>query len=326
MFLTLIAKPYLWVFEMKWLITGGAGYIGAHVEREFLLHGDQVSVLDSMLLGKAERISTDVEFFQGDISNSDFVSQVMKVGKFDGVVNLAGLKSVDESRLIPDEYHRVNCEAVALLLEVAVKNNVNYFLQSSTAAVYGNGRNGLAKEGDEIDPISPYGRSKFEAEKVLNNYIKGGQIRGASLRYFNVAGSREKLLRDSSTANLIPKAIQAVAKGVPPVIFGDDYETPDGTCIRDYVHVEDVARGHHLAIAALRNRQIALAINIGTGTGYSVRQVLNTVLEVSKSQMQPVVKGRRAGDPAKLIADVELAKTEIGFVSQMDLKDMVSTS
>jgi len=311
---------------MKWLVTGGAGFIGAHVVREFLFHGDQVSVLDSMLLGKAERISTDVEFLHGDISNSDFVSQVMEVGKFDGVVNLAGLKSVDESRLIPSEYYRVNYEAVGVLLEAAVKNNINYFLQSSTAAVYGNGRNGLAKEGDEIDPISPYGSSKFEAEKVLNKFIEGGQIRGASLRYFNVAGSREKLLRDSSTANLIPKAIKAVENGIPPIIFGDDYETPDGTCIRDYVHVEDVARGHYLAVAALKNRQTALAINIGTGVGYSVREVLETVLEVNHSQLRPVVKGRRAGDPAKLIADVNLAKTEIGFVSQMNLKDMVSTS
>ena len=311
---------------MKWLITGGAGYIGSHVVDEFMNHGEEVVVLDSLVLGKKDRIQSGIVLAVGDIGDSDFVSGLINKHRIKGVINLAALKSVDESERFPEKYEKVNHQSVETLLQASVSNGVEVFLQSSTAAVYGNGNNGYASEDDPLSPISPYGSTKFSAESVLNKSVMAGLIRGTSLRYFNVAGSQSKKLKDTSTANLIPKVLRAIADGVPPIIYGNDYPTPDGTCIRDYVHVQDVARAHLLAASALQKRQIAPAINIGTGEGYSVIQMMNAILTEHNSRIVPCVEPRRQGDPAMLVAKIELAKTEIGFTSEKTLEDMVSTS
>jgi UDP-glucose 4-epimerase len=161
---------------------------------------------------------------------------------------------------------------------------------------------------------------------AVNDAIDSSDMRGTSLRYFNVAGAARPELKDNSTANLIPMVLESISQGIPPKIFGNDYSTKDGTCIRDYVHVEDIARAHVLAAQILQNKQIALALNIGTGTGYSVLEMMDEILRQTGSDLKPEVMPRRAGDPAVLVADVELAAKEIGFKSKKTLEEMIATS
>jgi UDP-glucose 4-epimerase len=211
-------------------------------------------------------------------------------------------------------------------MKLAEKNGVRIFLQSSTAAVYGDSKDGFVSESNRLEPISPYGESKAQAEEFLNALIKSERINGASLRYFNVVGSLKESLKDTSKSNLFPKVIQALELGEPPIIFGDDYPTKDGTCIRDYVHVEDIARAHIMAGTKLSESQTSFAINLGTGTGFSVREIMNEIIRQKDSSLLPIISDRRIGDPAILVAKVGLAENELGFVTKKSLQDMVSSS
>lgn len=313
-------------FEMKWLITGGTGFIGSHVALTFIEAGHNVLVLDQSDAKTHLKIQEICPSIIGNICDTSTYIERIRRANIEGIINLAALKSVEESKKFPKLYDEVNHQGTMRLLEAAENLGIKYFIQSSTAAVYGNNPKGNVSETDVLEPISLYGESKIEAERALNSFIDRGVLRGTSLRYFNVAGSSQRSLKDTSQDNLIPKVLLAISRNEAPIIFGDDYPTKDGTCIRDYVHVEDVARAHLLAAEKLVGNQIAKAINIGTGTGYSVKEMIDAFLRNNGSALVPIIEKRREGDPASLTANVDLAKTEINFSASKTLQDMVSSS
>ncbi len=311
---------------MTWLITGGAGYIGSHVVDHFFNLKESIIVLDNLLSGSKLNIEGKCNFIEGDISDKTILQEIFKNHKIEGVINLAALKSVSESALIPDEYKRINSIAAGTLIDESVKNGVGIFVQSSTAAVYGNLDSGVAREDSKLTPISVYGKTKVEAEIALSHQIEQGKIKGVSLRYFNVVGAQNEFFKDNSKANLFPIVMEAIRHNQAPQIFGADYPTPDGTCIRDYVHVQDIARAHYLAADALRTRQTPLNINVGAGHGYSVREVMTKILSHQGSTLSPVVLPRRQGDPVQLVADVQLAEKALGFRAEFGLEAMVEST
>lgn len=311
---------------MTWLITGGAGYIGGHLVETMLDSGYEVVVFDNFSSGIRERVPKAVPVVAGDIRDEEIISNTLVTFKVTGIINLAALKSVGESHLIPEEYEAVNHLGVRSLLRCAVKGGITTFIQSSTAAVYGHTQNGVATEESALTPISPYGVTKLAAEEEVSRFISSGHGQAVSLRYFNVVGSRSKRLKDLGLTNLFPLILKNISENVSPTIFGDDYPTFDGTCVRDYVHVEDIARAHVLTVKALESRQVSRQLNIGTGLGYSVKEVISELLLANKSNLVPNVAARREGDPAILIADAQLAEAEIGFRALKNLREMVETT
>jgi UDP-glucose 4-epimerase len=309
-----------------WLVTGGAGYIGSHVVEAMSRASMEVVVIDNLRTGMRNRVDRDIPFVEADICSATDIEKLLTNYDIQGVINLAALKSVNESRLIPEEYKRVNHQGVVNLLSSSVKFNVKNFIQSSSAAVYGNSESSFVDESAHLRPISPYGISKVEAEDEVNKFARSGHGRGISLRYFNVLGSAHASLRDNSKANIVPMVVNDLEGGVQPQIFGDDYPTKDGTCIRDYVHVCDIAQAHVLAAQALESAALPPALNIGTGKGYSVREVMDEIIMQVKSPLRPKVVGRREGDPAELVAKVDLARDALGFSARMSLGEMISSA
>jgi len=311
---------------MSWLITGGAGYIGSHVVDLFLFSGESVVVIDNLRRGQVDRLPQGVQFFHGDITNESDLETLFSSVKIKGIINLAGLKSVEESSRIPEEYFRVNSTGVKVLLTKASEHGVKFFIQSSTAAVYGNLESGVAHEQLSPKPISVYGESKLQAEKYLEIQISNGSIRGTSLRYFNVVGAKNSQLRDSSTENLFPIVAGAIKNKIPMNIFGTDYKTRDGSCVRDYIHVLDLAYAHLLAARQIENREIPTQLNIGTGHGYTVLEIIEAFQVSRKCRIEVLNLPRRAGDPATLTADIALAVRELGFRPEYGLSQMVEST
>lgn len=311
---------------MTWLVTGGAGYIGAHVIREMISINVDVVILDDLSSGVESNIPEGIKFVEGSIANPDLVLSTLKKYEISGIINLAALKSVAESENNPEKYELVNHVGAKTLIEQAQVFGVQFFIQSSTAAVYGNSSTGIVSEDDHLAPLSQYGRTKTSAEKELNRAIDSKKLLGVSLRYFNVLGSTESDLRDRSTANIVPMVLDSLSRKKPPKIFGADYPTKDGTCIRDYVHVADIARAHAAVVTKLKTNQLSRAINIGTGIGYSVREIMTEILNQTRSSLEPEVSARRLGDPATLVAKVDLAKKELDFTAQKTLEEMIASS
>jgi UDP-glucose 4-epimerase len=311
---------------MTWLVTGSSGYIGQHVVEQFLSNGLNVIGLDTKKFPINSPLNNKVKVYLGDICNQLFVSEVLKKESIVGIINLAALKSVDESLAKPELYEQVNFKGVQTLLAESIKSGVQYFIQSSTAAVYGSSQDGFVDEKSEAHPISPYGATKLKAENALSAEISRGAIRGTSLRYFNVIGSSRPEMRDTSKANIVPMVLGAIDVGQNPRIFGADYETPDGTCVRDYVHVVDIAKAHLLAAERVQTHDLPPAINIGSGRGYSVREIMNEILAQKGSTLIPEVHPRRPGDPSFLVARVDLADQVLGFRAELSLSEMVSSA
>jgi len=311
---------------MTWLITGGAGYIGGHLVKTMIESGYEVVAFDNFSSGIRERLSKAIPIVVGDIRDEETIEDALKNFKVSGIINLAALKSVSESQVIPEKYESVNHLGVKILLRCAVKLGVTRFIQSSSAAVYGHSQYGVVNEESELHPISPYGVTKLAAEQEVSKFIGKGHGQAVSLRYFNVVGSRNKSLKDLGVTNLFPLILKNISEKISPTIFGNDYPTFDGTCVRDYVHVEDIARAHVLTVKSLESRQVSPQINIGTGLGYSVKEVITELLLANKSDLEPRMVARRKGDPAILIADPQLAATEIGFRAQKTLREMVETT
>ena len=310
-----------------WLLTGGAGYIGAHVADEFLASDKDVVIYDSLYQGLESRIeylrkkyNKEIPLIVADIRDTDTFTKTLEQYKPYGIVHTAALKAVGESMEKPDEYFEVNFHATTKMLEIIASHNIHHFIFSSTAAVYGApDHSNPIKEDDEKNPISPYGASKLAAEAEVNKFLALPGNHGTSLRFFNVVGTAAPELLDNSVENLVPIVINKLKAGQPPVIYGTDYPTPDGTCIRDYVDVRDIARAH--LAAADSTATLPLAMNVGTGRGGSVREVIKLVCAAAgKPEVVAEEKDRRAGDPAFLCADVSLIKNAIGFTSKYSLE------
>jgi UDP-glucose 4-epimerase len=314
----------------KWLITGGAGYIGTHIADLFIEDGKGVVLLDSLYQGLSSRVdylrkkhNTDIPLEVVDIRDYTAIENILKENNFAGIVHTEALKAVGESVEKPDEYKEVNFTATTELLKLAQKHGVKKFLFSSTAAVYGSPDTmEPCKENGPLAPISPYGSTKLDAESKVTEFINTPGNSGTSLRFFNVVGTASRELLDNSVENLVPIVLGKLNKGEAPVIFGTDYPTTDGTCVRDYVDVRDIAQAH--LVAANATGAIPPIINVGTGRGASVREIINLVLEaVNKSDTAVIETPRRAGDPAFLCANVDLATTEIGFKSKYGIEESI---
>jgi len=313
-----------------WLITGGAGYIGTHIADLFIADGKDVVLLDSLYQGLEPRVAylrkkhgQEIPLHVIDVRDYTAVENILKSQPFTGIVHTAALKAVGESVEKPDEYKNVNFTATAELLKLAQKHGVKKFLFSSTAAVYGSPDTmEPCKENGPLAPISPYGSTKLDAESKVTEFINTAGNSGTSLRFFNVVGTASHELLDNSVENLVPIVLGKLNKGEAPVIFGTDYPTTDGTCVRDYVDVRDIAQAH--LVAANATGAIPPIINVGTGRGASVREIINLVLDaVNKSDTAVIEAPRRAGDPAFLCANVDLAATELRFKSKYSLEESI---
>lgn len=312
------------------MITGGAGYVGSHITDLFLSDSKQVIVYDSLATGLNSRLKylekkhdCRIPLIKADIRDYKKFEETIDRFGITGVIHTAALKAVGESFHKKQEYLDVNFHATSEILRLITKKEVKKFIFSSTAAVYGNPENpNPCKESDFTNPISPYGQSKLFAEERVSTFLGDSENFGASLRFFNVVGTASKHLIDNSVENLVPIVLKALENGKAPIIFGSDYPTLDGTCIRDYVDVRDIAKAH-LAIANSSNK-IPKIMNIGTGLGVSVNQIIQLILALgSKSEVTPVIGPRRIGDPAILYADVKLADLTLGFKSGTSIEDSI---
>jgi UDP-glucose 4-epimerase len=313
--------------NQRWLIIGGSGYIGAHVADEFLASGKEVVIYDSLYKGLESRINylrgkhmKEIPLIVADILDIEVLNEVFDKYDICGIVHCAGLKAVAESMEKPDEYMEINYIGTKGILKVASERGVKNFIFSSTAAVYGAPEHFNAiREFDEKAPISPYGLSKLLAEGEVEKFLSVNGNHGTSLRFFNVVGKSAVELEDNSVDNLVPIVINKFNAGQAPVVFGTDYPTPDGSCIRDYVDVRDIAKAH--LMCADSDVQLPLAMNVGTGVGASVYEVINSVHKsMGLSTMLEVIESsRRDGDPAYLCADVSLIESSIGFKAEYSL-------
>lgn len=313
---------------MTVIVTGGAGYIGSHVVKQLRERGEEVVIVDDLSLGLASRVpgQTIHEFdLSQDSSVPTFRELVISSGA-DSIIHFAAKKSAPESVTRPEYYFRQNVGTLLNVIAAIQDTPVSRFVFSSSAAVYGDAK-GQVTEDAPTFPLNPYGDSKLMGEQILNRECALGKLKVANLRYFNVVGSGSRELADNSVFNLIPLVFGKIRNGLPPQIFGDDYETPDGSCLRDYIHVVDLATAHIAALDYLdQTSQSSSVFNIGTGSGYSVKQVIDVVKVVTGFEGDAEILPRRAGDPAQIVADVSRAKQELGWTSQLTLEDMVRSA
>ncbi|WP_031074380.1 UDP-glucose 4-epimerase GalE [Streptomyces sp. NRRL S-118] len=313
---------------MTWLITGGAGYIGAHVAHAMAEAGERVVVLDEMSSGVPGRLPAAIPVVRGSIADRELVDRTLAEHAVTGVVHLAAKKQVGESVERPLHYYRENVHGLTLLLEAVVAAGVKRFLFSSSAAVYGVPDAELIGETAPTAPINPYGETKLAGEWLVRAAGRAHGMATSCLRYFNVAGAARPELADTGVFNIIPMFFDRITRGEAPRIFGADYPTPDGTCIRDYIHVADVADAH-LAVARRLAGQDGpgdLTVNIGRGEGVSVRELAALVAEVTGATAEPVVEARRPGDAAKAVASVERITEELGWTASYGVREMVESA
>ena len=312
---------------MAWLVTGGAGYIGAHVVRAFREQGIDVVVVDDLSSGHAEFVPSEVPFYRGTILDAELLARIFAENPVSGVVHVAGFKYAGVSVQRPLHTYEQNVTATAVLLGAMQEAGVDAIVFSSSAAVYGTPDVDIVTETTPKSPESPYGESKLIGEWLLRDQGVATGLRHTSLRYFNVVGSGEPGLRDTSPHNLFPLVFDALVEGRTPRINGDDYPTPDGTCVRDYIHVADLATSHVAAAKRLdAGEPIEPVYNLGSGDGVSVGQIMSTVGEVTGIHFTPEVGPRRVGDPARIVASGELAARDLDWTMRHTLDDMVRSA
>ena len=311
---------------MTWLVTGGAGYIGAHVVRALVQDRFDVVVLDDLSTGDRSRVDPAAVLVEGSVLDRGLVRRVLREHAVTGVVHIAAKKQVGASMADPLLYYRENVEGLIALLESCRAKGVDKVVFSSSAATYGLPDVDLVDEDVPGVPISPYGESKLIGEWLLRDCERAYGLRAVSLRYFNVAGSATPELGDVGVTNLVPMVFERLEACERPRVFGGDYPTPDGTCVRDYVHVADVADAHLAAARALENGAAGATYNIGRGEGSSVLDVLRVVGEVTGRDTTPDVLARRPGDPARIVAAVDRIRDGLGFCAQHDLTSMVRSA
>ena len=314
---------------MTWLITGGAGYIGSHVVAAARAAGISVVVIDDLSAGFADRVPTEVPFIHADIADRVAVSAAVEKYGITGVVHLAAKKQVGESVEQPLMYWDWNIGKMISFLDVLTSLGVRQVVYSSSAAVYGNPADGSTAltEATECVPLSPYGATKLAGEILIDSLVSSGLMSGISLRYFNVAGAGDPVLADRMAFNLIPIALTQMEQKQSITVFGTDYDTPDGTCIRDYVHVEDLADAHVSAMQQLAAGGAGhLVLNIGTGHGASVLDIVHALEKCAGMDVQWHDAGRRAGDPTSVVASPAKAVEVLGWRSRRSLEDIVSSA
>ncbi|MFG2574819.1 UDP-glucose 4-epimerase GalE [Streptomyces sp. NPDC048481] len=313
---------------MTWLITGGAGYIGAHTARSMTGAGERVVVVDDLSTGSAVRLGADVTLVRGSALDTGLIERVLAEHSVTGVVHLAAHKQVGESVARPTRYYRDNVGGLAALLEVVAAAGVRRFLFSSSAAVYGNPDVDLITEDTPCAPVNPYGETKLAGEWLVRAAGQAHGIATTCLRYFNVAGAMAPELADTGVFNIVPMVFDRLTRDEAPRIFGADYDTPDGTCVRDYIHVADLAEAHLAAARRLCAPDAAgdLTVNIGRGEGVSVRELVTLIGEVTGDDRPAVVEGRRPGDAPRAVASAELAARELGWKARRGMREMVDSA
>jgi UDP-glucose 4-epimerase len=312
---------------MNLLLTGGAGYIGAHVAALAEREGHSVTIVDDLSTGVAERAASPlVEINLASQDAVEKLSRLMRETKFDAVIHLAARKQVGQSVEIPEQYFLDNVGGLANLLLAMRQEDVKKLVFSSSAATYGMPTLDLVDEDYPGVPINPYGQTKLIGEWMVKNAANWG-LKGVNLRYFNVAGSESKKLADTAELNLIPIAIAQLKRGEQPIVFGTDYPTPDGSCIRDYVHVEDLAKAHLMAVDYMTTPDQEYAtFNVGTGQGASVLQVLEELRKASGIKFEELLADRRPGDPPRLVANTDRIERVFGFKASFGLQEIVKSA
>lgn len=316
---------------MAILVLGGAGYIGSHTALELVKAGNEVVIADNLVTGYRKAIPEGAKFYEGDLRDSDFLDNLFHQEKIDAVIHFAAYSLVGESVTNPLKYYDNNLYGTKVLLEAMVKNNVGKIVFSSTAATYGEPENIPILESDRTCPTNPYGETKLAIEKMFKWTAEAHGLRYVSLRYFNACGADESGTigeAHNPESHLIPLILQVPnGKRETISIYGTDYDTPDGTCIRDYIHVTDLAQAHILAVQYLNNGGESDIFNLGNGVGYSVREVIETARKVTGHPIPATETSRRAGDPARLVASSEKAKKILGWKPVHDsLEEIISSA
>ncbi|MGW2647931.1 UDP-glucose 4-epimerase GalE [Streptomyces sp. NPDC001393] len=313
---------------MTWLITGGAGYIGAHVARAMAGAGERVVALDDLSAAVPARLPADVPLVQGSTLDGELLKRVFAEYDVTGVVHLAARKQVAESVAEPTRYYRENVGGLATLLDAVAGAGIRRLVFSSSAAVYGNPDVDLITEDTPCAPVSPYGETKLAGEWLVRAAGKAHGISTVCLRYFNVAGAAAPELADTGVFNIVPMVFDRLTRDEAPRIFGDDYPTPDGTCIRDYIHVADLAEAHLAAAHRLAGGAASgdLTLNIGRGEGVSVRELITVIGEVSGDRREPLVEPRRPGDAPRAVASAERAAEQLGWRAGRGVREMVESA
>ena len=315
---------------MTVLVTGGAGYIGSHMVHALLDRGEKVVVLDNLSTGSRALVAEGAEFVQGDVGDLPRVGQLLSSGNVDAVIHFAGSIVVPESVQNPLAYYANNTVASRNLIAACVTAGVKRFVFSSTAAVYGSPEHNPVAESAPKEPINPYGRSKLMTEWMLEDTARAHDFAYVALRYFNACGADP----DGETGechepetHLIPLALDAASGKGELTVFGEDYPTPDGTCVRDYINVTDLAEAHVAALRSVLDGGASMALNLGTGHGISNREVLDAIGRVTGNPVPHTVGERRPGDPAELVADPSLAEKTLGWKARSsDIDTIVETA
>jgi UDP-glucose 4-epimerase len=312
---------------MTWLVTGGAGYIGAHVVRALLDADMTAIVVDDLSSGHEEFVPHGAHFQRGSILDGQLLIRTFEEHGVTGVIHVAGFKYAGVSVVRPLHTYEQNVTGTAVLLAAMQNCQIDRIVFSSSAAVYGTPTTELVAEDTQTHPESPYGESKLIGEWLLADQGVASGLRHTALRYFNVVGSGDPSIYDTSPHNLFPLVFAALIAGTTPQINGDDYPTPDGTNVRDYVHVSDVALAHVAAARRLDTGESLEAVyNLGSGTGVSVGEIMKMAAEVTEIPFVPTVGPRRAGDPARIVASGELASRDLDWAMRHDLRQMLESA
>jgi len=312
---------------MTWMLTGGAGFIGAHIVRAFRAVELPVVVVDDLSSGFRENVPDDVPFVQASVRDRDALRTAMREHDVTGVLHLAAKKAVGESVEKPLLYWDENVGGIVSVLQAAVDSEVDKVLFSSSAAVYGNPPVELVTEDTQTGPLSPYGTTKLAGEWALRELaVSRPSLRWSALRYFNVAGAGAPDLADRSVSNLVPMTFQALAQGRNPQLFGDDYGTRDGSCVRDYIHVVDLADAHAAAAKRLEDGPLGEVYNVGRGEGVTVIEMFDTIRAVTGVDFTVDAVGRRAGDPEAYFADPAKIGEQLGWTAKLGVDEMVRSA
>ena len=316
---------------MTILVLGGAGYIGSHTVYELIDNGEDVVIIDNLLTGHKEAIHPKARFYKGDIRDREFLDDVFKKEKIDAVIHFAACSLVGESMEKPLKYYDNNLCGTKILLDSMVANGIDKIVFSSTAATYGEPEKVPIIETDRTEPTNTYGETKLSMEKMFKWVGKAHGLRYVSLRYFNACGahiSGQIGEEHNPESHLIPLILQVPnGKREYISIFGDDYDTKDGTCVRDYIHVTDLAQAHILAVKYLQSGNESNIFNLGNGVGFTVKEVIDTARKVTSHPIPAKITPRRAGDPAQLIASSEKAKEILGWKPEHNsLEEIISTA